>query len=98
MHIPTLTLLALSSAIVSVAAKPTVYLIRHGEKPADDDETGLSAQGEERAQCLRQVFGASSGYNIGYIMAMTPKSSASPSLPFLHFLSSLHFLALEDGF
>ncbi|KAL2845942.1 hypothetical protein BJY01DRAFT_247453 [Aspergillus pseudoustus] len=78
MYFAALTLLALSSTIVSVAAKPTVYLIRHGEKPADDDETGLSAQGEQRAQCLRQVFGASSGYDIGYIMAMTPKSSAFP--------------------
>lgn len=60
-------------------AKPTVYLIRHGEKP-DDGSTGLSAQGEDRAQCLRQVFGASSGYNIGYIMAMTPKDSMHAAL------------------
>jgi hypothetical protein len=52
----------------------TVYLIRHGEKP-DDGGIGLSIQGEDWAQCLRQVFGASSGYNIGYIMAMTPKDS-----------------------
>jgi hypothetical protein len=33
----------------------------------------LSAQGQERAQCLRTVFGASSQYNIGYIMAEKPK-------------------------
>ena len=32
----------------------TVYLIRHGEKPADGGQ-GLSPQGEERAQCLTSV-------------------------------------------
>lgn len=53
-------------------ADPTVYLIRHGEKPSSGN--GLNAQGEERAQCLRTVFGASSGYDIGHIMAETPKS------------------------
>lgn len=61
------------AASIAAAAKPTVYLIRHGEKPADDDEVGLSAQGEQRAQCLRTVFGAASKYNIGYILAQTPK-------------------------
>ncbi|KAF3402099.1 hypothetical protein F1880_009828 [Penicillium rolfsii] len=67
-------------ALASVAiAKPTVYLIRHGEKPDSGD--GLSAQGLERAQCLRNVFGASSGYNIGYIMAQTPKSSGKRQRP-----------------
>lgn len=56
------------------ACSPTVYLIRHGEKPDDDDITGLSTEGKERAQCLRSVFGASSSYNIGYIMAQAYKS------------------------
>ena len=65
-------------AIASLAvASPTVYLIRHGEKP--DSGNGLSAQGLERAQCLRTVFGASSEYNIGHIMAQTPKSGTSHS-------------------
>ncbi|KAB8336985.1 hypothetical protein FH972_021289 [Carpinus fangiana] len=49
---------------------------RHGEKPADGGD-GLNAQGMQRAQCLRNVFGASSQYNIGYILAETPKSSES---------------------
>jgi hypothetical protein len=71
----TLLPVALLALGTLASAKPTVYLIRHGEKP-EDDGTGLSAQGEQRAQCLRQVFGANSGYNIGYIMAMTPKDSA----------------------
>ena len=63
-------------AIASLAvAKPTVYLIRHGEKP--DSGNGLNAQGLQRAQCLRTVFGASSEYNIGHIMAQTPLSSKS---------------------
>ncbi|KAF7964816.1 hypothetical protein HWV62_2741, partial [Athelia sp. TMB] len=56
-------------------------LIRHGEKPSDGSN-GLSAQGEERAQCLRNVFGASSGYDIGYIMAETPKSDGSRERPY----------------
>lgn len=62
-------------AAFAAAAKPTVYLIRHGEKPEDDDEHGLSTQGMQRAQCLRQVFGASSPYNIGHSMAQEYKPS-----------------------
>ena len=58
----------------------TVYLIRHGEKPSDGSD-GLSAQGQQRAQCLRNVFGASSQYNIGYIIAEQPKSSGSRERP-----------------
>ena len=60
----------------AVSAQQTVYLIRHGEKPADGGD-GLSIQGMQRAQCLRNVFGASSEYNIDYIIAEQPKSSAS---------------------
>lgn len=67
----------LSSILVlaglAAASKPTVYFIRHGEKPSDGGD-GLSDQGKQRAQCLRNVFGASSKYNIGYIMAETPSS------------------------
>ncbi|KAJ5667779.1 uncharacterized protein N7477_006349 [Penicillium maclennaniae] len=61
-------------------ADPTVYLIRHGEKPDSGD--GLNAQGLERAQCLRNVFGASSGYDIGHIMAQTPSSSGKRQRPY----------------
>lgn len=64
--------LALFTSLAS--AKATVYFIRHGEKPDSGD--GLSAQGQQRAQCLRDVFGASSSYNIGHIMAQTPQSGA----------------------
>jgi hypothetical protein len=53
-------------------AQATVYLIRHGEKPSSGN--GLDAQGLQRAQCLRTVFGADSGYDIGHIMAETPQS------------------------
>jgi hypothetical protein len=58
--------------IAFATASPTVYLIRHGEKPDSGD--GLSTQGLQRAQCLRTVFGAGSSYNIGHIMAQTPKN------------------------
>lgn len=62
-------------SILSLAsAQATVYLIRHGEKPDKGD--GLNADGEQRAQCLVNVFGSSSGYSIGHIMAQTPQSGA----------------------
>ncbi|KAL6789183.1 hypothetical protein J3E68DRAFT_430414 [Trichoderma sp. SZMC 28012] len=60
----------------ALASAQTVYLIRHGEKPDDDDDPNLSAQGVQRAQCLRNVFGASSQYNIQYIIAEKPKDGA----------------------
>ena len=63
------------SFATAVLAKPTVYLIRHGEKP-DDGGNGLSATGLQRAQCLRQVFSGGSQYGITHIMAQTPKSGA----------------------
>lgn len=69
-----------ASLLVAVSAQPTVYLIRHGEKPSDGDN-GLSSQGEQRAQCLVNVFSSSSPYNIGYIMAQTPKSDGSRERP-----------------
>ncbi|KAJ5714057.1 uncharacterized protein N7483_011238 [Penicillium malachiteum] len=74
-----ISLLFLAAASLAVA-DPTVYLIRHGEKPDDGD--GLSSEGLERAQCLRTVFGASSSYNIGHIMAQTPQSDGSRQRPY----------------
>jgi hypothetical protein len=59
-------------AVLPLALGQTVYLIRHGEKPADGSN-GLNSQGQQRAQCLKNVFGRSSGYNIGYILAQKPK-------------------------
>lgn len=73
-----ISILALFTSLV--ASKPTVYFIRHGEKPADGD--GLSAQGEQRAQCLRTVFGKSSPYEIGHIMAQKPKKNGSQQRPY----------------
>ncbi|KFY51547.1 hypothetical protein V496_08818 [Pseudogymnoascus sp. VKM F-4515 (FW-2607)] len=78
--------------VPAVAAKSTVYLIRHGEKPADGGD-GLNAQGLQRAQCLRDVFGSSSSYNIGYIMAMTPDSDGSRARP----LATVQPLATDLG-
>lgn len=71
--------LAILSLASLAAAKPAVYLIRHGEKPSDGG-VGLSAQGMQRAQCLRNVFGASSDYHIGYILAQAYKSGTSGGL------------------
>jgi hypothetical protein len=65
----------LLSLLTFALADPTVYLIRHGEKPSSGN--GLNTQGMQRAQCLRNVFGASSGYNIDYILAQTYKSGQS---------------------
>ncbi|CAK3844970.1 Hypothetical predicted protein [Lecanosticta acicola] len=73
--------LTLLGFVVALAlADPTVYLIRHGEKP--DSGNGLSAQGMQRAQCLRNVFGASSGYDIEYIMAQDYKSDGKRERPY----------------
>jgi hypothetical protein len=63
---------AIPLLMAAPAFSTTVYFIRHGEKPSSGN--GLSSQGEERAQCLRNVFGASSSYQIDYIMAQMPQS------------------------
>jgi hypothetical protein len=63
--------------MVPAVAAQTVYLIRHGEKPADGSN-GLNAKGLQRAQCLRTVFASSSSYDISYIIAEQPKSGACP--------------------
>lgn len=40
------SLLALTSLLTVNAFDNQIYLIRHGEKPSDDDAVGLSSQGE----------------------------------------------------
>jgi hypothetical protein len=66
--------------VVSAKHHPTVYLIRHGEKPEDKRDPGLNREGEMRAQCLRHVFGKNSGHNIGHIMAPRVKKGKSTTL------------------
>lgn len=73
-------LLAIASA-ATAACSPTVYLIRHGEKPSDGGN-GLNAQGVKRSQCIRKIFGQDSDYNITHIMAQTPKSSMIIPFPY----------------
>ncbi|KAJ5525046.1 hypothetical protein N7494_011696 [Penicillium frequentans] len=65
-------LLSLAAGVAAVANDthhPTIYLIRHGEKSGDPNDHELTFEGVMRAQCLRDVFGAASKYNISYIMA-----------------------------
>ena len=63
----------LSAAAPAEAAaaqdKPQFFLIRHAEKNPDGT---ISATGMDRAQCLINVFGSNSGYNIQHIMVQTP--------------------------
>lgn len=72
---PILSAICFVLSVASAKSRPTVYLIRHGEKPANKRDHHLSTDGELRAQCLRHVFGKRSDYNIGYIMAPRPKKS-----------------------
>ncbi|KAF4589099.1 putative phosphoglycerate mutase family protein [Ophiocordyceps camponoti-floridani] len=67
------SLLLLVGAALAAARRPTVYFIRHGEKPADKEDPYLSPRGEKRAQCIRRLFGADSRYDIGHIMAQRPR-------------------------
>ena len=73
-----------SSGSGSGSGAPTVYFIRHGEKPSDGG-VGLSSEGEDRAECLRNIFGKDSEYKIGQILAMTPKDGMCLSFFFLPF-------------
>ncbi|KAJ5964998.1 uncharacterized protein N7479_004874 [Penicillium vulpinum] len=71
----------LAIASFATAREPTLYFIRHGEKP-EDGGNGLNAMGLERAQCLRDVFGKDSEYKITHIMAQTPKSNGKRARPY----------------
>ncbi|KAE8144741.1 phosphoglycerate mutase family protein [Aspergillus avenaceus] len=64
-----LYLLSLLYILSYASDTPTVYLIRHGEKSGDPLDSGLNPDGSKRAECIRNVFGAGSPYDIGYIMA-----------------------------
>lgn len=75
-------------------ATPTLYLIRHGEKPPHGN--GLSAQGLQRAQCLRTVFGSGSGFNIGYIIVQRPGRGIY--LPYTNRSILLRFSSIMIGF
>ncbi|KAJ5824747.1 hypothetical protein N7447_007087 [Penicillium robsamsonii] len=70
----------LAIAGFATARDPIVYFIRHGEKP-EDGGNGLNANGLERAQCIREVFGKNSEYKITHIMAQTPKSDGRRARP-----------------
>ncbi|CZT18410.1 probable phosphoglycerate mutase family protein [Ramularia collo-cygni] len=72
--------LAILSLLPLALGEATVYLIRHGEKPSSGN--GLNAQGMQRAQCLRNVFGANSGYNIDTILTQQYKSDGSRKRPY----------------
>ncbi|KAL1894314.1 hypothetical protein Cpir12675_003696 [Ceratocystis pirilliformis] len=66
--------------VEATKSKPTVYLIRHGEKPKEGN--GLSAKGMQRAECLKNLFGKDSNYNIGHIMAQKPKKNGKRKRPY----------------
>lgn len=68
--LPLVVLLTIvSAASIQKKHHPTVYLLRHGEKPPHKDNHYLNSDGYKRAECLRSVFAADSPYDIGYILA-----------------------------
>ncbi|KAJ5477107.1 hypothetical protein N7539_007251 [Penicillium diatomitis] len=79
---PINTLLPALGLAVLISGHPaTVYIIRHGEKPHNKNDHGLNLDGIKRSLCLPGIFGNSSEYNIGHIMAPTVRESMSPSSP-----------------
>ncbi|KAJ3494503.1 hypothetical protein NLG97_g4036 [Lecanicillium saksenae] len=64
-----LSILIGATIAVGVAAHPNIYLIRHAEKNSDGT---ISARGKEREQCLIQVFGRDSGFDIQKIIVQNP--------------------------
>ncbi|KAH6720754.1 hypothetical protein BKA61DRAFT_509675, partial [Leptodontidium sp. MPI-SDFR-AT-0119] len=80
------------------SAKPTIYLIRHGEKPPKingEDQDGLSVQGIQRATGLVTVFGKNSLFNIGYLLAQKPGKHGKRARPFQTVLPLATSLGLE---
>ncbi|KAE9990997.1 hypothetical protein EG327_000654 [Venturia inaequalis] len=83
MWLPTLlqvVLAAQAQLVLSKPSKPTVFFIRHGEKPAFGD--GLSTDGLQRAQCLRNVFAKNSSFHIDLIIAQRPQPDGSRKRPY----------------
>ena len=54
---------------VGAAARPNIFLIRHGEKNHDGT---ISAKGMEREQCLVDLFGRDSRFDIQKIIVQNP--------------------------
>ncbi|KAG9226802.1 hypothetical protein CCMSSC00406_0009720 [Pleurotus cornucopiae] len=72
-YLPFIALISLVALLPAVdAAHNSVYLIRNAEEPSLGF-AGLTPVGQKRAdECLPTVFGPSSAYNIGLIIACTP--------------------------
>ncbi|KAJ5157396.1 uncharacterized protein N7482_008496 [Penicillium canariense] len=87
--------LCLFLAAVSASSPPKVFIIRHGEKPANPDDHGLTWDGIKRSQCLREVFGEHSGYDIGHIMAPTVKWNGEHRRAYMTVLPVANDLGLE---
>ncbi|OAA56879.1 hypothetical protein ISF_07395 [Cordyceps fumosorosea ARSEF 2679] len=58
-----------AALVAGAAAEPHIYLIRHAEKNRDGT---ISAQGKKREQCLIDVFGRDSKFNIQKIIVQNP--------------------------
>ncbi|KOS23112.1 hypothetical protein ESCO_003527 [Escovopsis weberi] len=69
-------------AALAAAHRPSVFLIRHGEKPLDKDNHHLSDKGKQRAQCLRRVFSEDSHYDITKIMVEKRRKKGKRTRPF----------------
>ncbi|KIJ25481.1 hypothetical protein M422DRAFT_70226 [Sphaerobolus stellatus SS14] len=81
LHILLLALvIAASPSLLSKRINNTIYLIRHGEKPPNDG-IGLSSRGQERAECVADIFGSFSEFNVGYILAQEPKDDGHRRRP-----------------
>ncbi|KAJ5218963.1 uncharacterized protein N7498_001062 [Penicillium cinerascens] len=82
-------------AVASARGPTTVYMIRHGEKPADKNDQGLTPDGWRRAECLRDVFGADSEYNIQHIIAPPVMQNGEHRRPYMTVLPLAHDLGLQ---
>lgn len=58
-----------AAVATGAVARPNIFLIRHGEKNPDGT---ISAQGMEREQCLVDLFGRDSRFDIQKIIVQNP--------------------------